>query len=181
MSGVNGIQVTEGRLHMGSQNNTLSWLSIFTRGEGQGDSLWSISWSREWQRVPLLISPAVAHMSTGGLDTVLVVGCRLSGCGESGFSQVAFYRVWGYRHSCAVVRGPRTSTKWLQVSEYILPVALTLSLLQHTHPPYWHRWWKKKFTKTSFLTLMYGHNILRISFLTFYFYFSFFGLFFHSS
>jgi len=53
---------------------------------------------------------------------------------------------------------------------------LTLSLLQHTHPPYWHRWWNIKFTKTSFLTLMYGHSILRNSFLSLYFYFSFFLL-----
>jgi len=58
---------------------------------------------------------------------------------------------------------------------------LTLSLLQHTHPPYWHRWWNKKLTKMSFLTLMYGHSILRNSFLTLYFYFSFSGLFFYSS
>ena len=37
---------------------------------------------------------------------------------------------------------------------------LTLSLLQHTHPPYWHSWRNQKLTNIIFLTHVYGLGIV---------------------
>jgi len=75
-------------------------------------------WSHKWECVLVLTTPAMAHESVGCLETVLGRGCGPPGC--EGFGPLALYGVWGkLALSCCSL------TEWLQVSEYILPVAAT--------------------------------------------------------
>ena len=68
-----------------------------------------------------------------------------------------------------------------------LLLRLTLSLLQHTHPPYWHSWRNQKITNRIFLTHVYGLGIvyckIRLCRFAFNFnvFFKFIVLFFHNA
>jgi len=49
----------------------------------RGGSLWSTSWSQEYEWVALLTIPAMTYVSVGGLETVLIRGGSLWSTGWS--------------------------------------------------------------------------------------------------